>query len=427
MLGWHFFHDLFRSYVVVFGNLFNDIKVHRYDNNRNRIQTLAVPLEYGPRQKTLTRILRNPDLNQPTTTIVPCMSYDITDIRRNPNLQLNKLEKLSRQTSDKDKFLTQYQCVPYQIDFRLSIYVKYAYDGFQIVEQILPFFAPEFSVTANPLRMFEYDMDYAEDLKIVLNHCAPDDNVYSGEFADNRVIIWNLDFTMNVPLYGPVDKVGIIKKAITNFYLPPTSAGSPIVSNTDIINTPPAITHTVQPGLTIDGKPTANVSESIHYSLIKADDNWAYAETWTDNITGTTAFSGEFRPTPQAAEIISTQMATTNLLADGVASQVKVQEIKTHGNSIEIDIRKGEYIILQLEHTINDLRLTHWPKGYLTKVTLEIRNTGAFTVNSWSNALWDQGNIPSVTPGAGKKDIFLFHSGDGGQTIFGSIIGQDFT
>src|SRR5690606_16333291 len=111
----------------------NDIKVHRYDNNRNRIQTLAVPLEYGPRQKTLTRILRNPDLNQPTTTIVPCMSYDITDIRRNPNLQLNKLEKLSRQTSDKDKFLTQFQCVPYQIDFRLSIYVKYAYDGFQIV------------------------------------------------------------------------------------------------------------------------------------------------------------------------------------------------------------------------------------------------------------------------------------------------------
>lgn len=423
MFGHTFNHDIFHKAHLIFGNLFNDIRVVRRDKQGNRVQTIDVPLEYGPRQKTLTAILTNPDFTKPTSVIVPRMSFEFTTLTRNSSLQLQKTQQHANWQSnnhDRDKLYTQFVPVPYQMGIELSIYTKNAYDAFQIVEQILPYFAPEWSVSAN----FVPEMDYREDVKIVLGPVNFADNAETAAFEDRRVIVFTLNFTMNIPMFGPVNNSGLIKRVITNFYTPP---GAGEISDADIISTPAIETYELVPGLTADGRPTSNTAESINYSLINIDDPYGFCETWTDWSTGKTSTSGEVLAAAEAAELIRTQRASTSLIDTANALQIKVQNIHASSGDVTIDLQDGEYIILHLEGNVGTVSFDNWTSGILHRCTVEIRNTGAYDVNSWSGAIWNGGEVPNITSGAGKKDIFAFMSADAGTTIYGTIIGTNFS
>ena len=183
-------HGLIRKYVIVFGSLFNDLIIQR-NNNGSRMQTLSVPIAYGPKQKFLVRLETDPNLDREIAISLPRLGFELTGISYDPVRKLNSTQKNSYVFSDKTLLKTQYTPVPYNIDFILSIMVKNADDGTQILEQILPYFKPEWNTSVNIIP----DMNISMDIPTVLNSVSLQD-AYDADFMSRRVLMWDLNFTM---------------------------------------------------------------------------------------------------------------------------------------------------------------------------------------------------------------------------------------
>lgn len=208
-----FYHGTIRKYVIAFGNLFNGIYVQRLDVNGNRIQTIAVPLAYGPKEKWLVRMSQDPNLDQEVQITLPRMGFEIQSLAYAPQRKLSStLKNVKLKTSDYDRVDTQYTPVPYDINIILSIFVRNADDGAQIVEQIVPYFRPEF--TTNVILIPE--MGITVDTPVVLQDVSIEDT-YEGDFDTRRALVYNMNFQVKAYMYGPVSNTGIIKRAITNF------------------------------------------------------------------------------------------------------------------------------------------------------------------------------------------------------------------
>ena len=147
MLGNYFYHKIIRKTVTAFGTIFNNIQLKTYDEQGNFVKQEKVPLAYGPAQKFLTRLQQAPDIDRKFTITLPRISFEMTGIsydgsRKIPPTQFNRA--LSDSTGSTNK--KQYMPVPYNIDFELTIMSKVQDDGLQILEQILPFFQPQFKI-----------------------------------------------------------------------------------------------------------------------------------------------------------------------------------------------------------------------------------------------------------------------------------------
>ena len=258
MFGNHFYNETTRRYVAVFGTLFNDIIIRRYDNDGTLKQSQKVPVNYAPMQKLLARLEADPDLRSPAITL-PRMSFEITGMTFNPERKIGGLQKYVKGNVTTDNTLSsQYTPAPYDLNFQLNIMTKYNEDGTKILEQILPYFQPEYTPTVKILD----DMDLYLDIPIVLNSVTQED-IYEGNFEERRSLIWTLDFTMKAFYFGPTSQRKIIKFAEANVFAPleATQAEEKI---------------TVQPGLTANGTPTTVANNSVNYNDINIDDNWAY-------------------------------------------------------------------------------------------------------------------------------------------------------
>jgi hypothetical protein len=255
-----FYHNLIRKYIITFGTLFNNIYINRTDKNGNRVATIRVPITYGPKDKALTRVLQDPNIDRPTATYpLPMMTFEITGFDYDGTRKLQTINRNAYNDADRSKRKYQYNPVPYNIGFQLSILVKNAEDGTKIVEQILPYFTPDWTVTA----LLIPEMDIKHDIPVVLNRVNLDD-VYEGEFTERRSMIWTLDFTLKGYLYGPVKSTKVIKYSITNLYDEVDRTADP-VAKIDI-----------QPGLLANGSPTSNSSLSIPVDQILATDDFGF-------------------------------------------------------------------------------------------------------------------------------------------------------
>ena len=148
MFGAQYYHGILRKYVIAFGSLFNDIVVQRYNSAGARIQTLGVPVAYGPKEKFLVRLRQDPNLEQDVAITLPRIGFEMQQLIYAPTRKLQTVQQhIHKQTtSDGDVMKTQFMPVPYDVNFLLSIFVKNADDGTQIIEQILPYFRPEWTV-----------------------------------------------------------------------------------------------------------------------------------------------------------------------------------------------------------------------------------------------------------------------------------------
>ena len=214
MLGQQFYHETTRKIVVAFGTLFNDIHLVRKDNSGVIQQSMKVPLAYGPRQKYLVRLADDPDLSKQTAVTLPRIGFEISGLSYDPTRKLQRVQKFKKVKGAKASQLdTQYMPVPYNIDFELYILSKQSDDALQIVEQILPYFQPDYTVTIND----NTDMGVKRDVPVILNSIAYEDD-YQGDFASRRAIIYTLSFTAKFYLYGPVTSSKVIKTVQVDQY-----------------------------------------------------------------------------------------------------------------------------------------------------------------------------------------------------------------
>ena len=220
MLGNTFYHETMRKCVVGFGTLFNDIHITRKDSSGNVIQSMKVPLAYGAKQKFLTRLTEDPNLTKTVAITLPRIGFEIGQIAYDSTRKLNKIQKVKKAGTASNKVDTQYMPVPYNIDFELYCMSKNSDDALQIVEQILPYFQPDYTITINDI----VQMSSKRDVPIILTGVSYEDN-YEGEFAERRAIIYTLDFTCKFYLYGPITSSKVIKTVQVDQYtdLPDTS------------------------------------------------------------------------------------------------------------------------------------------------------------------------------------------------------------
>ena len=217
-----FYHETVRSIIVGFGTLFNDIHVVRKNNSGVITQSMKVPLAYGPKQKWLTRLDQDAGLDSKVALTLPRLGFEIQDLTYDPARKLNRVQKFKKvksSASDSGKLDTQYMPVPYNVGIQLYAMAKQSDDALQIVEQILPYFQPDYTLTIKDME----DMGIARDIPIVLNSIQYEDN-YRGTYEERRAIIYTLDFTTKFYLYGPVTSSKVIKTVQVDQYTDMPSA-----------------------------------------------------------------------------------------------------------------------------------------------------------------------------------------------------------
>ena len=213
MFGTYFYHQTSRKMVVAFGSLFNTIEVRRTDSSDAVTEVIKIPLSYGPKDKMLVRISQDPSLNPNVALTVPRMGFELTSMTYDGARKLNTMGRnVKKGTTGLKK---QYNPVPYNWDFSLYVFVKNAEDGTQILEQILPFFTPDFTVTMTLVSGMTVKMD----IPLVLNSVTSEDS-YEGDFATRRSIIWTLSFIMKGFLYPSVtDNAKVITSSTVDTHL----------------------------------------------------------------------------------------------------------------------------------------------------------------------------------------------------------------
>ena len=215
MFGKHFYHESLRKVVVAFGTIFNNITIHRTDSSGNVIQSLKVPLAYSPKEKFLTRLEQQPNLdNREFSVTLPRMGFEIAGISYDPSRKLQKLGKFKAVKSSSASIMDyQYNPVPYNISFNLFSFTATAEGGLQIIEQILPYFQPDYTVTINAIP----SMGIKRDVPIILNSVSYEDT-YDGSYTTRRAVNYTLNFTAKTYLYGPVYSQRVIKETQADMY-----------------------------------------------------------------------------------------------------------------------------------------------------------------------------------------------------------------
>lgn len=265
MLGTHFYNESIRKTIIGFGTLFNNIELQRKDSTGEVKQTIKVPLAYGPAEKFLARVEAEQDLDKrkPTQIQLPRISFEMKGISYDSTRKLGPTQVCrSPKNGDTEKSYSHYMPVPYNLDFEIAIISKNNDDAVQILEQILPFFQPYFSITINMVA----ETDEKKDIPILLNNVSIQDD-YEGNFTTKRTIIYTLIFVAKSYIYGPITTADVIKKV-----------------NVDIgtaINTNRYVTYSVTPKALEDIN-NDGVINSLDDDLVEADDNFGFNELWTE-------------------------------------------------------------------------------------------------------------------------------------------------
>ena len=220
MLGQQFYHETMRKVVVSFGTLFNNIQIVRKNSSGVITQSMKVPLAYGPQQKFLARLNNDPSLGSKVAVTLPRLGFEMTGITYDPTRKLNRVQKFRKvKSADTSKIDTQYMPVPYNINFTLYAMAKNSDDALQIVEQILPYFQPDYTITINDI----VQMSSKRDVPIILTGVSYEDN-YEGDFGDRRALIYTMTFTAKCYLYGPVISGQVTTKVQVDQYTDSASA-----------------------------------------------------------------------------------------------------------------------------------------------------------------------------------------------------------
>lgn len=208
-----FYWQHIKKYISVFGTLFNDISIVREVNGKEK--TIKVPLMFSEKEKTLGRLKANPELRNQWRQIVPRMGFDVSSPMYDPSRKDNA-SNMRHLSSDGKQRTMQYPPAPYNFVFTLNIITEYYEDGLQIVEQILPFFQPDYFVSVDEIPQLELKRDVSISLTSVIV-----DDQYEGDFENKREIVWSLEFVLKGYLYGPEYDREVIKKALVEYSFDP--------------------------------------------------------------------------------------------------------------------------------------------------------------------------------------------------------------
>ena len=251
----YFYNEILRSTIIGFGSLFNGIEVQHQNDSDQTVSVIQVPIAYGPTQKFLARMQQEANLNRPVQITLPRMSFEFKSLTYDPSRKTTKNQTFVTRTPDGSEIKRVYSPVPYNMGFELSIYTKLNDDMLQIVEQILPYFQPQYNLSIK----FLGNLNEIRDVPVVLDSVSMDDD-YEGNFETRRALVYTLQFTAKTYLFGPIaDVSGDIIRKVTVGYLAGSKGGG--VATRDL-------TYQVTPRATkdYDNSLVSNLDEDVDIS-----------------------------------------------------------------------------------------------------------------------------------------------------------------
>ena len=257
-----YYFSLIRKYVTLIGTLFDDIDIVRTDSQSKETSVLKVPITYAIKDKMLTRVLEDPGIDKKTAVTLPIISFEMKNLNYDNDRKLNTVNKRAFK-EDANNFKFQYQPVPYDFSFSVYIYFKNQEDGLKILEQILPYFTPDWTTKVKLIP----EMQEERDIPVFLNNVSMEEK-YDGKFEERQYAIFTLNLTLKGYLYGPINKGPVIKIINTEFYAQTTNANNEL-----------SFTISVTPGMTNIGTATSNSQLTVPYNTIEVTDDYGYITT----------------------------------------------------------------------------------------------------------------------------------------------------
>jgi len=276
----YFYNSTIRKYVALFGTYFNQLEVRRTSTDGTLNQRQIVPISYGPYQKILARLEQDPNVlggasfdaqgnvaaGQPYAMTLPRMAFELTSFEYDAERKVAPTRKIRKTAVDEAnggrRFV--YSGTPYNMGFSLYIMAKYNEDAVKVLEQILPFFNPEFTSTVRLIDGLE-----PMDVPLILSDVQSED-IYEEAFTQRRSILYTLNFTMKGWFFGPEKDKEVIRFIDTRY-------ATDTATNTEFEEF-----QTIQPGMTANNEPTTDITQTVDYSLIEFDDDWDYIHQTTD-------------------------------------------------------------------------------------------------------------------------------------------------
>lgn len=273
-----FYRQSMRRCATAFMSLFTDIWIQKMDADGVVQSTIKVPISYGPREKFVGRLDGNPDLNKPVGISLPRMGAEILGMAYAPDRKINSTQKIvapyslsnitvAANTARGDPSNASFVFVPIPMDiqWRLNVMAQSTDDAHQIVEQILPFFTPEW---VNRVRLVD-ELGIEFNMPVVLQGSSVYDSYSDGDMKERRLLIWSFTFTMKAYFIGPPHTRKIIK----------ISKADVSIANSETW----VLEANTSPGMTANGQPTTNPADSVDPLTINFDDDWGYAVQIIDN------------------------------------------------------------------------------------------------------------------------------------------------
>ena len=258
MLGTYYYHEIIRRTIISFGTLFNNIHIKHENENGEDVSLLKVPIAYGPVQKFLARLDEKPDLRKRVAITLPRMSFEMTTIQYDASRKVSTVQTFQANRTGVGPVKV-YMPAPYNIGIQLSIIAKYQDDMLQIIEQILPFFQPQFNLSIDLVS----SIGEKRDIPVVLDGISMSDD-YEGDFSTRRSLVYTLNFTAKTSLFGPIAESSdsLIKKVQVDYY-----------TNTETTNASRQLRYTVEPRAIKDynNDATTVLSEDINELVTEFD------------------------------------------------------------------------------------------------------------------------------------------------------------
>lgn len=203
---------MIKKLTVAFGNLFNNITLVRYNPDQSEQERFVVPIDYATKELYVQRLTFDPNLDKKIQMTLPRMSYEMNGLSYDSSRK--QITNIKNFASSSGAIISQYMPVPYNFDYSLYLYVRNIEDGNQIIEHILPFFAPDYTIKVNMIP----EMGIVKEVPIVLNNVTYDVTFEGDRESDTRMVIWTLNFTVKGFIFGANTSAGLIKTSITNIF-----------------------------------------------------------------------------------------------------------------------------------------------------------------------------------------------------------------
>jgi len=208
----YFYHSITKKAVVAFGSMFNDIYIARYNSDGTEKERMKVPLSYMTKQKFVSRLKQNPELTNDFYMSLPRMAFEFTTLIYDASRKNDNFQKTVGGSNNLYAF--RYGRVPYNLTFMLHVFAKNTDDALQILEQIIPWFTPEYSVNVKMVN----PTDMSVDVPFIIQNVTYDEDVEDSDFQSRKTVMVTIEFVSKIFYYGPTKSMPLGATSATGGY-----------------------------------------------------------------------------------------------------------------------------------------------------------------------------------------------------------------